>query len=74
MRYQVNCPTCKECIWVHGVYEPDTNATVLDENDSEWDNACDHIKAGDYEILPDEQDEELPEDYTRDHGDSVWPR
>lgn len=57
MKYQVTCEICSECIWIHGVYEPDTNAIVLDDNDWEWDNGCDHIKAGDYCITPDEDDD-----------------
>lgn len=73
MKYQVTCQKCNECIWVHGAYEPDTNATVLDDNDPEWDNGCDHIKNGDYEIGPFDSDEELPEDYAADHGDRLWP-
>lgn len=88
MRYQVTCEKCPTTIWVHGVYEPDTNATVLDDNCPEWDNGCDHIKQGDYRIDDEEQDDDMgfnfplnrmdddgpSEDYTRDHGDSVWPK
>jgi hypothetical protein len=42
---------------------------VLSDNDSRWLEACEHIQAGDYDIL----DEEPLCEEIYDHGDSVWP-
>ena len=58
MRYSVTCKTCGESISVGGSPEPDVNAVSLDDNAREWDEACEHIKAGgDYEIGEGETDE-----------------
>jgi hypothetical protein len=59
MKYQLTCQKCNESIWVHGVFESDTNALVLDDNDCEWDNGCEHLKSGDYQISEDEQDDDM---------------
>jgi hypothetical protein len=72
MKYKVKCQKCSRCVFVRGVYEPDTNATVLDDNDRGWTGACEHMADGDYDILEEESDDE---DYAaHDHGDSVWPK
>jgi len=44
MRYKLKCPICGESIWVNGSYEPDTNATVLDDDAIELSEACEHIQ------------------------------
>lgn len=63
MRFKVVCTVCGHTIWVRGVSESDTNATVLREDDPEWDEACEHLKAGgDYEIKDYEYDGE-PDSY-----------
>jgi hypothetical protein len=55
MRFKCVCLICGEFIWVRGEYESDTNATTLNENDSAWDEACEHIKDGsDYSIIDSE--------------------
>lgn len=57
MRYKLLCSKgCGASVWVCGTYEEDTNATVLDDNDP-LDEACEHIKAGDYEIVDSEPEE-----------------
>jgi hypothetical protein len=56
MKYKVQCQTCPTSIWVRGVYEPDTNATVLNDDDSGWEEGCAHIAAGDYDITGEEVD------------------
>lgn len=43
---------CGGEIWIRGHDEPDTNAVVLDDNDS-----CAHIQAGDYYIKEHDYDE-----------------
>lgn len=50
MKYEVRCQVCQTSIWVRGIYEDDTNATVLNDDDSGWEEGCEHITAGDYEI------------------------
>lgn len=78
MKYQIICKACGADAWIRGHYEPDTNATVLDDLDPTWESeeTCIHIRAGeDYEICDEDSDHEIPEDYAaHDHGDSVWPR
>jgi hypothetical protein len=69
MKYLVQCQKCDCSVWIRGSYEGDTNATVLSDNDSRWLEACEHIQAGDYDIL----DEEPLCEEIYDHGDSVWP-
>lgn len=51
MRYSVVCMECNAVVWIRGCYESDTNALILRDNDPNWVEACDHIKAGgDYDI------------------------
>lgn len=54
MKYLIQCHKCECFVWIRGGYEPDTNATVLADNDSRWDEACEHIYAGEYDILDEE--------------------
>ncbi len=74
MRYTVICQKCSRAIWVRGTYESDTNATVLDDNDPHWEDACEHILAGDYDIGEESNDDDGLEGGHHDHGDSVWPK
>lgn len=61
MRFCVTCDKCGEHIWVRGSDDPDTNSVDLNENDSAWDEACEHIKnGGPYTIGDSEADD--PED------------
>lgn len=46
MRFQLKCQTCGETLWIKGTYEGDTNATVLDDDDPNWDDACEHVRNG----------------------------
>ena len=72
MKYLVQCQACDCSVRVRGSYEFDTNATVLNDDDSGWEEACEHITAGDYYIGaedPDPWDEDI-----YDHGDSLWPK
>ena len=48
---------CGGEIWIRGHEEPDTNAVVLDDNDSRWELACAHIQSGDYYIKSSEVEE-----------------
>lgn len=64
MKYLLMCDSkdhfCGCSIWVRGWYDQDTNATELDDNDSAWMEACQHIQAGDYYIKDSEGvDEEV---------------
>lgn len=55
MRYKVVCIVCHESVWVRGDEDPTVNALELKDNDSAWDDACKHIKAGgDYEVTDSE--------------------
>ena len=56
MKYEVQCLVCPASIWVRGSYEPDTNATVLNDDDSAWEEGCEHITAGDYDITGEDVD------------------
>ena len=49
---------CGSAVWIRGHTEYDTNATVLDDNDSRWETACVHIRSGDYYIKDSEVDDE----------------
>lgn len=55
MRFHLRCThlDCAVTCWVRGDHEFDTNATVIDDNDP-MEDACEHIKAGDYEIVDSE--------------------
>lgn len=77
MRIEVICQKCDCIVWIRGHYESDTNATVLNDNDSRWSDACEHIQAGDYDLGSDDssdEDEPIESYETTDHGDSVWPK
>jgi len=50
MKYRVKCKVCDCSIWIRGDYDPSVNALELDDYDRNWDEACEHIQAGDYEI------------------------
>lgn len=62
MRYLLVCDSrdgmCDGEVWIRGHMEYDTNAIVLDDNDSKWELACAHIQAGDYIIKNDGVDDE----------------
>lgn len=59
MRYRLACKICSCTIWIRGSYDPSTNATELDDFDRGWDDACQHIHAGDYVIDDEESEEEI---------------
>ena len=46
MNYPVTCPNCCFTIWIRGEAEDETNALELHEEDPNWEDACEHIKAG----------------------------
>ena len=55
MAFNIICKICKESFWIGGRYDPSTNATELDENDSNWEDVCIHLsEGGDYEIVDQE--------------------
>jgi hypothetical protein len=45
MNYEIVCDVCGASFWTRGVEESDTNALVLDDNDS-WPDACEHLRNG----------------------------
>ena len=58
MKYKVRCPVCREEIWVRGSYDPDTNALELDDNDRNWNDACEHIRETSvYDVVDAEEDD-----------------
>ena len=67
MRYKLKCKTCGAIVWVRGSFEPDTNATVLDDDAIELSEACEHIVAGEYEIVDEE-----PIEFEHYEGDGVF--
>lgn len=61
MRYTLKCLTCGEHVTIRGTAEYDVNAVSLDENDSNWSDACEHIAAGgDYDIIDSEPEDDGP--------------
>lgn len=58
MRYSVTCKICRDTVSIRGSEDYSVNTVELNDNDSNWDEACEHIKAGgDYEIGEGESDE-----------------
>jgi hypothetical protein len=58
VRYPIICKICGETTWIGGSYDPSVNALELNDRDRNWDEVCDHIKAGgDYEIGEGEVDD-----------------
>lgn len=60
MRYKLKCRVCGQCIWIRGHDEPNVNALVLDDNDPNWNDGCEHINDGNCEY--DVVDQEYPDD------------
>jgi hypothetical protein len=55
VKFKCVCKVCGAALWIRGTHEGDTNATELDINDPEWDEACEHLKDGaDYDITDSE--------------------
>lgn len=73
MKYEVICTVCGDRYWIRGSYDPETNATELDDNDDTWTEVCEHVAAGDYEIGADEVDDE-PDEPHRDEFDPGIPK
>lgn len=46
MKFMVTCLVCGCVIWVRGTEEPDTNAVILSDSDSAWDEGCEHLNDG----------------------------
>jgi len=62
MRYKLKCKTCLATCWVNGSYEPDTNATELDDSCVfEWEPENPGCEHEDYEIV-DGEDRQLEDD------------
>jgi hypothetical protein len=55
---QIKCVTCGHTCWTHGYVEPDTNATVFDENDP-LEDGCVHMQNGEaVDTIGEEYDDE----------------
>jgi hypothetical protein len=54
---QIKCNECGATCWTSGYVEPDTNAVVLNENDS-YEDGCEHLKnGGEFVIIDEEYDD-----------------
>ena len=54
MRYEIQCNVCSARCWTRGVYESDTDAVVLDDNDP-LEDGCEHMRdGGDFTIIDEE--------------------
>lgn len=62
LRFLLVCDSKKEfcgCqVWIRGSEDHTVNAIELDDDDSNWNEACIHIQCGDYYIKDSEYDDD----------------